>query len=375
MLNWVLIPLALSYVVFLIIIIRGWTRTGTRKHGKTDKPFVSIVIPVRDEVRNIPDLITCLENQEYGTGLFEVIFIDDHSSDGTAERIREYAQSGLLEIKVFALDTTGTATAPKKAAISLGVAESSGPIVLLTDGDVTFGAHWIESMVEAFNDPLVRFVSGPVMMHSTRCVEDIQAIEFSSLIGTGAAFISYNRPVLCNAANLAFRKAAFDEVNGYEGYSQIASGDDEFLMYKIDRRYPASVTFAGREEATVWIEPVSGLRDFIHQRRRWAGKWARHPNPGTKVLAVYIFLVHLSFLMLIIAGLLKLVPAFVVIVLWIVKTFLEFVFFKRIHRFFNKKLKLAPFIISSLIYSIYAVTFGILSNFGRYTWKGRYYKN
>ena len=128
-------------------------------------------------------------------------------------------------------------------------------------------------------------------------------------------------------------------------------------------------------EATVWVRPLSRFTDFYNQRRRWSGKWKFHANIYSSVLAVYIFIVHIVFLLSVLLGIFKMMPGRMVINLWIAKIIIEYVFLLQIFQFFAKKLKIFPFIVSSLLYSLYAVTFGILSNFGGYVWKGRRYKN
>lgn len=342
---------------------------------KSSDLFISVVIPVRNEIHNIPSLIQCLEKQSYSFDNFEVIIIDDYSEDGTFEQLLDYSKNSEVKILVYKLEERAAGISHKKAAITYGLRKASGEIVLLTDGDVLFGTNWIQSYARAFSSTDVKFISGPVVMDSFGFIDDVQSLEFSSLIGTGAAAIYYNKPILCNGANLAFSRDAFFEVNGYEGYEKIISGDDEFLMYKISKRHPSKISFLKSKEAKVHIQPKSGLMEFYNQRRRWSGKWKKHPNPFTKVLAIYIFIVQLSFLLLFISGILKLVTPSTVILILAIKLLLEFIYFMQMYLFFRKKLKVIPFIVSSLVYPFYAVTFGILSNIGGYEWKGRHFKN
>jgi cellulose synthase/poly-beta-1,6-N-acetylglucosamine synthase-like glycosyltransferase len=375
-LDWTIYSLIISYFIFLILLIQAWNGLKEPEITEVNFPFVSVLIPVRNEAPNLPGLIQCLENQTFAPDKFEVIFIDDNSDDNTFEYLMGLSKSSTVNIRVYKLEVDHTDDiSHKKAAISCGVTKSAGEIILLTDGDVLFGKYWIQSIANAFLRTASKFISGPVVMNSNSFIDEIQSIEFSSLIGAGAAAIYYKNPVLCNGANLAFKRDAFIEVNGYEGFEEIISGDDEFLMYKIRKLYPSKIFFLKSDKAIVHIQPKSSLTEFYHQRRRWSGKWRKHPNPLSKVLATYIFTVHLSFLLVIILFTLKLVPLYSVIILFMIKLLLELMYFKQMYLFFIKKLKTFPFIISSLIYPVYAVTFGILSNMGGYKWKGRYYKN
>jgi len=375
-LDWIIYSFIISYFIFLILLIQAWNGLNEPENSQTDYPFITVLIPVRNEVTNLPGLIQCLENQTYPTDNFEVVFIDDNSDDGTYEHLMSFSKTSTVNIRVYKLEADDNdKISHKKASISYGVTKSSGEFIVLTDGDVYFGRYWIKSFADIFQRTGSKFISGPVVMDSQSFTDDIQSLEFSSLIGAGAAAIYYNNPVLCNGANLAFKRETFIEVNGYEGYNRIISGDDEFLMYKVSKLYPSKVFFLKSEKAIVHIQPESGIKEFYHQRRRWSGKWSKHPNPLSKVLALYVFIINLSFLLLFILGIIKLLPAYTVILLWTIKLILEFVYFKQMYLFFIKKLKILPFLISAFAYPVYAVTFGILSNMGGYKWKGRYYKN
>ncbi|MGD9327695.1 MAG: glycosyltransferase [Cyclobacteriaceae bacterium] len=374
--DWIIYSFIISYFIFLILLIQGWKGLKEPELSENDYPFMTVLIPVRNEVANLPGLIQCLENQTYPIDNFEVVFIDDNSEDGTYERLMDFSENSTINIKVHKLVTDDKGKiSHKKAAISYGVPKSSGEFIVLTDGDVYFGRYWVKGFADVFQRTGSKFISGPVVMDSQSFMDEIQSLEFSSLIGTGAAAIYYNNPVLCNGANLAFEKEAFIKVNGYEGYEKIISGDDEFLMYKVSKLYPAKIFFIKSDKAIVRVKPESGIKEFYHQRRRWSGKWRKHPNPLSKVLALYVFMVNLSFLSLFILGIIKLLPVYAVILLLTIKLLLEFVYFKQMYLFFIKKLKILPFLISSLAYPVYAVSFGILSNMGGYKWKGRYYKN
>jgi len=373
---WIISFLSISYFIFLLLLIRAWSGIKELEILNSDYPFISVIIPVRNEAHNITPLIRCLENQAYAYEHFEVIFIDDYSEDGTYEQLINFSKKSVADIRVYQLEKDAVeGTSHKKAAITYGMTKASGELILLTDGDVLLERNWIQVYAGAFTGTDSKFISGPVVMDGEGFIDDVQSLEFSSLIGAGAAAIYYNKPILCNGANLAFRKEAFFEVKGYEGYEKIISGDDEFLMYKISKRYPSGISFLKSIQAIVHIQPKSGISEFYDQRRRWSGKWRKHPNPLSKALAIYIFIVHLSFLLLFIFGISKLVTLNAVILLLAIKLLLEFIYFKLMYRFLIKRLKVIPFMISSLVYPLYAVTFGILSNLGGYEWKERHFKN
>jgi len=357
-------------------MIKGWAGIKPDNFEARENLIITILIPVRNEISNISDLVSCLEAQTYPCEKFEVIFIDDHSDDGTYESLVEKSQHSNLRLRVLKLEKVNKHhKSYKKAAITKGIKEAIGDIILLTDGDVQMGECWIQSYAEQFSMKDMKFISGPVMMTSSSFLEEMQSIEFASLIGTGAALIYYDMPVMCNGANLAFRKEVFFEVGGYEDNREVTSGDDEFLMYKISKLYPGKVSFLKSPNSIVTTLPIRSYMDFYFQRRRWAGKWRKHANIKSKILAVYIFIVHCSYLTLFFFIINQKINLQIIVSIFIIKIILEYIFFKNIYKFFANSLNIFPFVISSLLYSVYAITFGILSNIGGYKWKGRQYKN
>jgi cellulose synthase/poly-beta-1,6-N-acetylglucosamine synthase-like glycosyltransferase len=354
----------------------GWASLNPIDPEISKQLNVSVLIPVRNEMPHILELVCQLEKQSYPHDKYEVIIIDDGSEDGTYEALMQWSIHSDLNLKILKSENPKARfNSCKKAAITQGVKEATGDIILMTDGDVHIGEHWIHGFVNHFHRKDIQLISGPVMMESNGFLADLQSIEFASLIGTGAALIYYDTPILCNGANLAFRKKVFWEINGYADNEEVASGDDEFLMAKINKLYPKSVSFLKSRHCVVKIKPLQSFKDFMNQRRRWAGKWKKHVNINSKILAVYIFVVHVSFLLLILLLAIQKVQPFVFAVLLLLKLVTEYVFFKNIFKFFAKTLNIFPFVLSSLLYSLYAVTFGILANFGGYMWKGRHYKN
>ncbi len=117
------------------------------------------------------------------------------------------------------------------------------------------------------------FVSGPVeFMSNGSFFYEIQKLEFSSLIFVGAGLIGIKSPIICNAANLGFRKSVFFEVGGYNDNLLLSSGDDEFLMQKIARQTNYDIKFCLNKNAIAYTLPNENLSQFYQQRKRWASK-------------------------------------------------------------------------------------------------------
>jgi biofilm PGA synthesis N-glycosyltransferase PgaC len=360
-----LTSIAALYYLFILVLKRGWKMAmqPPEASSSVDHPTVTVVIAARNEASNIANLLNDLEHQTMPN--FEVVVVDDHSDDDTAAIARTFSGNSRYALEVVCLEST----AGKKAAVTTGVYRAHGSIIITTDADCRLGPRWIEGMVASF-EPNVKFVSGGVRIGRTDTFSaQLQAAEFASLIGVGASAIGLGHPILCNGANMAFRRDAFLKVGGYSGNDHIASGDDVFLLQKIHRHYPGSVVFCRNSDAVVETRAVP-WRQFFSQRIRWGAKWKHAGSLAMRALALFIGCIHLSWLIL--------VPALIVsgvvvepVTLLLIKALLEMLYLRRVHRFTGVKWSWRIFFLLQLSYSAYIVAVGTLANFKTTDWKGR----
>src|SRR5690606_2011169 len=152
------------------------------------------------------------------------------------------------------------------------------------------------------------------------------------------------------------------EVGGYKGNLDVASGDDEFLLHKVHTLYPGEVRFNTHTEGMVLTKAVADLTTFVHQRKRWAGKWKIHKSLGVKLLAIFVFSFHLTVCLGIIGMLSGLLSFSIIAGLLLLKTLSEFVFIGAVLSHFEKKLSLKHFVVLQGIYSFYVIVFGLIAN-------------
>ncbi len=372
--NLLLILIFSTYLILVFVLWNGWNKVGNLR-GETCKEEdllqVSIIIPVRNEANNVVDLLQDLEEQDYPVNKYEVLIIDDASEDNTVELIRGFKSS--LGIKLYPLIPTSFRS-KKKAAIAQGVNIAKGDLILCTDGDTRVGKKWVKSMVSQFQTNKVKFISGPVnLMPANSLITKMQQIEFSSLIGTGAASIYYIFPNMCNGANMAFSKSAFEKVGGYRGKEDIPSGDDEFLMHKINKAFPQSIKFLKDDQAIVKTSPANSIRSFYSQRKRWAGKWKHYDLWQPKTLAGFIFTVQLSLLLSLFAVVNGMISIQIFISIIALKYLTDYLYLNSINKFFKNKVSLLAFTALQIVYPLYVIIIALTSTFGTYSWKGRHY--
>jgi cellulose synthase/poly-beta-1,6-N-acetylglucosamine synthase-like glycosyltransferase len=333
---------------------------------------VSVIIPIRNESRNIGKLLQYLNAQSYPPHLFEVLVINDHSEDNSVEVVENYIIQASYPLRCLSLtDLTG-----KKAAVATGVAAATGELLTFTDGDCRVQPDWLLYLVYIYSTRQARFISGPVCYERTNTFfQKMQLVEFASLVGTGGSSIALGQPNMCNGANLAYPKSVFAAVNGFAGNNHLPSGDDEFLLHKVHQMYPGSVHFVKAPEATVFTSAQNTLTGFFAQRVRWASKWPAYQSLGVKLLAVLVFGVNfLLFLAmgLVIAG--KFSFTWLAVAL-LIKILVDFLFLSAILKFLNKLKHLYIIIPLQLIYIPYVVVTALVALRGSYNWKGRKIKH
>lgn len=368
------------YAVACLWLCSQWMRIPRRPVHPKVLPAdfkLSVIIPVRNEAANIGVLLDDLAKQTLEKSRFEVIVVNDASTDKTEDIVRRYMFDKVIDIQFISLEDIPVSS-PKKRAITEALQNSTGSLIVTTDGDCRVGKRWLETIAKTYFETNAKFISGPVTFldapatHSAKKWGRIfQTIEFSSLIGTGACLLEAGHPTMCNGANLAYERAAFDAVGGYAGVDQIASGDDEFLLQKIHQKFDHRIYFLKNKDAIVQTHPPENWRAFYQQRIRWASKWAVNKRIATMMVAIFVFLVNLFTLILTGVALTEGLVDFWINTILIIKFLPEFLFLSLIIRFLNKN-KLVPYIpLVQLFYPFYVLFFGITAQRKGYEWKGR----
>jgi cellulose synthase/poly-beta-1,6-N-acetylglucosamine synthase-like glycosyltransferase len=352
------------YFLTLITLLLGWNRaTQNLSISNAKQNFITIIIAARNEEKNITNLLNSLLHLKYDRKNFEIILVNDHSEDTTLlignEFFRENGMGRIVSLK----EGSG-----KKTAITYGVSLAKGNIVAVTDSDCVVPADWLQRINQMFqNDDLQLCVGAVKIISDGKVFSSLQSLEFASVIGTGAATLGLGNPTMCNGANLSFRKKSFEEVNGYEGNFSYASGDDQFLMAKIEQHYPKSISFMSFPDSVVCTIALNSLSSFFSQRIRWAGKWSAMSGL-TKMLAVFTFLVQVSWIFLLILFFYN--PLFAVPLIFI-KFLLEFIFLYRIGSFLSSPFQPISFLVLQFLYAPYVIGTAIFSQVMTFRWKGR----
>ncbi|MCF8232954.1 MAG: glycosyltransferase, partial [Bacteroidales bacterium] len=371
--------ISLLYLFLIIFLYQGWRKLKNPVKEKdiySDKVKVAVIIPARNEETNIVNLLNDIDSQNYPEPWIEVIVADDASGDGTAEVVKEWADIHSLNVKLLNLEDRPGNPSPKKRALSQAINHSTADLIITTDADCRVGKNWISAIVQHYESTEAKMISGPVrFIPLTSFFTKIQALEFLSLVGSGAAAIGQNNPLMCNGANLAFSRKAFFEVGGYYGNENYASGDDVFLMLKMKRHYGHfAISFLKDPKIIVDTPPKPNWHGFINQRTRWASKTKAYRDSFSLFTSGVVFLFCVTLLLIILLLVVGQINPVRVVTLWAVKLIVDVFFLWRITGFMKQAYLMKYFIPAQLFVVLYTTIAGFLGSLGGFSWKGRAYK-
>ncbi len=330
--------------------------------------FVSVVIAARNEELTLPHVINDLFAQDYPAHLWEVIIVNDYSTDDTAALVSTLSGSTMRMI----LPHCPSEQSSKKRAIETGVKEAKGELILITDADCRVGSQWVSTTANFYKEKEAAFIAAPVKFsHDNSVLQIFQSLDFITLQGVTAASVAANFHSMCNGANLAYTKKVFEGVNGFEGIDKVATGDDMLLMHKIWKKAPDKVFYLKSKEAIVSTKAMTTWKEFFMQRKRWASKTFVYDDYRIVVVLVFILLLNILFFVLLIA-------AFINKLYWIHfasfligKTIIEWPFVFSVAKFYDEQKLMRYFFFMQPLHIFYTVFVGLLSQFGKYEWKGR----
>jgi cellulose synthase/poly-beta-1,6-N-acetylglucosamine synthase-like glycosyltransferase len=365
--------LTAGYLALVVYLIKGWVslkRPEIKTGGLTTK--VTVMIAARDEAARIHLTIDDILAQDYPKELTEVIIVDDHSTDNTADIIRSYADRG---IKLLQLNEAEPLNSYKKKAIAKAIGMSTGDLMVATDADCRMGAKWLSSIVGYFEAEQPVMISSPVIFFEEKSLfERMQTLEFSFLIGIGASFIGNKRASTCNGANLAYRKDTFYEVDGFSGIDELASGDDELLLQKVAERFPGRIGFLNLREAVVYTHAKYTLKAFLQQRRRWASKSTKYKDKKVIAVAIFMWFFNMTMLVNVLLGFFNIIFFKIFLTQFVLKFLVEFSFLYLICAFFKRVGLLSLLILVAPLHMIYLAYLGLMGTTRKYYWKGRMVK-
>ncbi|MDA3893230.1 MAG: glycosyltransferase [Salinivirgaceae bacterium] len=348
------VVIGVLYTALIVWFLNGWKSipqfTSSKQKFSTK---VTVVVPFYNEQPTLKKCIEALLKQNIQTLEYQILLIDDQSDDSSTEIAKGFAEQ-YHRVSYFVTEQKG-----KKHAILLGVKNALGELIVTTDADCTYNKNWLSTIVDYYESYESNIIVGPVMFQDGKSLlQKFQQIEFTSLVASGAGAIGIGHAIMCNGANLAFKKEVFDEFDDPLNL-KYNSGDDVFLLHNMKTIDNDKIHFLKSEDAVVRTRAVKDLRTFFKQRFRWTSKAPGYKDNDTQFTAFVVFAASLLW----VSGLASLTynsdfwkP---VLFLFVLKTIVDIVFLNQISDFFNIKRMVKWMPLFQLFYGFYVVIAGL----------------
>ncbi|WP_299366218.1 glycosyltransferase [Winogradskyella sp.] len=373
------IIIIIIYLILMGSLTYGFDNVETYKLQdlKANTKF-SIIIPFRNEANNLPKLLNSIFNLNYPKDLFEVILVDDDSSDNSVEVINNFITKKPFDCAqgdIIVIPNIRISNSPKKDAINSAIDIAKNEWIITTDADCVLPKYWLDTFDEYIQNETPNCIVAPVAYSQNHSFFNrFQTLDFLSLQAATIGGFGLKHPFLCNGANFAYRKTVFKSLNGFSGNSDIASGDDIFLLEKFKRLDVESVAYLKSAQAIVITNPVKSIGQLVQQRLRWASKTSHNPNWFSKIVGFIVFFGNLVCVALPFLFVLSFIELRTALALLVIKFAIDFLLLFKIARFFRQESVLLSYIFSSLLYPFFSVYVALLSLFKPYHWKGRVFK-
>jgi len=359
--------LTLSYFFILIFLIRGLAYLP--EGNNLSCPFVSVVVAARNEESNIGACLEALSAQDYPKDSYEIIAVNDRSEDRTDEIIDRYAMK-ISGISAIHIKNKSADMAPKKWALHQGIQKARGEIILTTDADCVPSPQWVSSMIRYF-EPGVGLVAGysPLTGRTSGSLfEKLVALDGLALAAVAAGSIGAGMPLTCNGRNLAYRKAVYNEVGGFQSIGHYISGDDDLFLHLVKKQTDYQIRYATDTVSQVPSFPPRTIKAFFNQRTRHASK-GKHYHRALKYGLIILYFYNVLFCVGLF--LMNSWPAW--IACYGFKSTGEFLFLSNAASLFRKERLLLIFPLAVFLHIPYVVFFGLWGQIGRFTWKSDTY--
>lgn len=323
----------------------------------------SVVVAARNEAHNIGPCLQSLLAQDYPADHFEIIVVDDHSTDPTFKQVCETEG-----IRAFSLnDGEG-----KKAALALGISEARYEYIVTTDADCVVGEKWLANLNTCFIQSKADLLTGPVKISPCDdALSAFEAMDAAIMMKVTAFGIQQRLYYLANGANLAFTKKVYEEIGGYRSHMQHASGDDVFF-YAEAARQRKRIAFAGAKEAMVSTKPQQSWKQLLQQRKRWATKTRAYAGRAIWMVQATVAITHAAILLMLFLALFLPKAGMGALIMLCTKWGFDFIALWKVTDWQNNRPALRYFAQGQIIY-LYIILFSAFYALfpGEYKWKER----
>ena len=370
----VFVVVLLMYVALIIQLILGFNKVKSfERNDVTPKTAFTIVVPFRNEEKNLDRLLQSLSQLNYPISLIQIVMVDDFSKDNSTAIYNKWRLNH-QEVDTTLLENLVLSNSPKKDAIGRAIPIAKHEWIVTTDADCVVNKNWLLTLDNYIQINNPEMIIGAVMYKAkNNWFHHFQQLDLMSLQGVTIGSFGIGKPFMCNGANFAYTKKFFNEIGGFGGISDKASGDDVLLLQKAVSANLDKVHYLKNKDSIVETKPENDLFKLFMQRVRWAGKSTGYKSVYAKFLAVIVLLMNLGLTIAFCLLAYALLNWKIVLIVFLTKYIVDYILLYKSNAYLRNGKFFVP-IASSLIYPFFSSLVGIYSLFGSFSWKGRRFK-
>ena len=353
--------ISVIYLVIISVILNSVKSIFNSTILKSiSKIKISVVIAAKNEEKNLPALISSLVKQSYAADLFEVIIIDDNSSDNTFEKAKSLTEN-FNHFSVY--KATDKKFPGKKGALEFGIAKAKNPFVLITDADCQPDKKWIESFaskLDSDNDfvfGIAPFIQDKTPVNKISCFENLRT-QLLTL-----SFANLGLPYSAAARSFGFRKDSFEKLSGYKNTTETLSGDDDLLLREAVK-HKMKIDIVADDDSFVYSNTSKSFAEYLKQK-------TRHTSTSLHYLFIHKLLLglwHLINMYMLFSPILIIININFLI-LFLVKIGVDIYLVSSAKKYFGYKFNFLEIIVYQIIYEFMLIINFFNAIFRKVEWK------
>jgi glycosyltransferase involved in cell wall biosynthesis len=261
-----IIFIAVVLIQFLYYIVVFGKFSFAKPQASTPKKIpISVIVCAKNEEENVKNFIPLLLEQNYPD--FEIVLIDDASSDETLEIFEQFEKEN-SKIKLVKVANNEAFWGNKKFALTLGIKAAKNEYLLFTDADCyPTSTDWIATMSAQFTQEKT-IVLGYGAYEKIKGSFINKIIRFETLLTATQYFgwAKIGKPYMGVGRNLAYKREEFFKTNGFIDHMKIRSGDDDLFINQASNSKNTTISFA--KDSFTYSKPKTSFGDWFSQKRR-----------------------------------------------------------------------------------------------------------
>lgn len=276
------------------VVVFGKFSFAKPKKSTPKRIPISVIVCAKNEEVHVKNFIPLLINQNYPD--FEIVLIDDASSDTTLELFEEFEKNH-SNIKLVKVENNEAFWGNKKFALTLGIKAAKNEYLLFTDADCyPKTTDWIMEMSANFTQQKT-IVIGYGAYEKIKNSFLNKIIRFETLL-TATQYFSWakiGKPYMGVGRNMAYKREEFFNVNGFIDHMKIRSGDDDLFINQAAKAKNTAVCY--EKESFTYSKPKASFKDWFDQKRRHVAT-AKHYKSFDRCQLALFFITQLLFFIL-----------------------------------------------------------------------------